>query len=46
MKEDKFYCPTYDMSCPYLRRDGSCKMYPEFNPEEECDEAMCYADED
>lgn len=34
-KEEKVFCPTCDISCPYFFQEGSCTLE---NPWDECDD--------
>ena len=43
----KFYCPVNDWSCPYWKKDGTCKMVDKGDdPVKECDDAATFWDED
>ena len=47
--KNKFECPTQDFECPYWDwKKHSCRMYEETgdSPADECDEYMCYMEED
>ena len=40
----KIYCPVNCWDCPYWKEDGTCKMWPEFDPVEECDDFAYFWD--
>ena len=35
----KYECPTYEIDCPYCKKNGECTIE---NPIEECDTYMFY----
>ena len=37
-KKGKIYCVVNGWDCPYWRKDGTCSMYPEADPINECDD--------
>ena len=47
MLTKKFFCPTNEWDCPYLKRDGSCSMVDDGDdPVKNCDEASSWWDYD
>lgn len=42
----KIYCPVNAWDCPYWGEDGTCTMYPECDPLDECDDFGAFWDED
>ena len=40
------YCPVNGWDCPYYNADGSCTMYPEADPIDECDDFTFFWDRD
>lgn len=44
---NKYLCPINDFFCPYCSLEGECTMPAHgYNPEEECEVAMEYAEEE
>lgn len=44
-KKGKIYCVVNGWDCPYWRKDGTCSMYPEADPINECDDFATFWDE-
>jgi hypothetical protein len=42
----KIYCPVNGWDCPYWKEDGTCGMWPEDDPMQECDDFAVFWDED
>lgn len=43
---EKIYCPVNGWDCPYWRKDGTCSMYPDADPIDECDDFATFWDKD
>lgn len=37
-EKGKVFCPVNGWDCPYWKKDGTCSMYPEADPIDECDD--------
>lgn len=42
--KDEFFCPTYDLECPYCEKDGLCALGA--SATKECDEAAYFCEEE
>lgn len=40
----KIYCPVNAWDCPYWNENGTCGMWPENDPVEECDDFAFFWD--
>lgn len=45
MEKGKIYCVVNAWDCPYWRKDGTCSMYPDADPIDECDDFATFWDE-
>ena len=42
----KIFCPVNGWDCPYWCKDGTCSMYPETDPIDECDDFAMFWEKD
>ena len=42
----KVFCPVNGWDCPYWCKDGTCSMYPEADPIDECDDFAMFWEKD